>query len=79
MSGNTCAAFFLIVFVRFQCKQSGWLAAVLVLTIGIKLFQNWLYTKIGQLQRALDFDKDERNWNNPGLESFMVEVRCLLV
>lgn len=56
----------------FECKESGWLAAVLVLTIGIKLFQNWLYTKIGQLQRELlQIDKDERNWNTPKVLSLL--------
>ena len=37
-----------------QCKQNvGALVAVLLVTICIKLFQNWLYTRIGQLQREL--------------------------
>lgn len=46
-----------------ECKQSWWLAAVLVLTIIIKLFQNMLYTKIGQLQRELlQMDKSERSF-----------------
>ena len=44
-----------------QCKQAPWaLIVVLVLTIGIKLYQNWLYTKIGQLQRELlQIDKEK--------------------
>ena len=49
-----------------ECKQSWWLAGVLVLTICIKLFQNMLYTKIGQLQRELlQMDKDERSFTTP--------------
>lgn len=49
-----------------ECKQSWWLAGVLALTIGIKLFQNMLYTKVGQLQRELlQMDKDERSITTP--------------
>ena len=49
-----------------ECKQSWWLLGVLLLTIGIKLFQNMLYTKIGQLQRELlQMDKDERTLTTP--------------
>lgn len=49
-----------------ECKQSWWLAGVLALTIGIKLFQNMLYTKIGQLQRELlQMDRDERSFTTP--------------
>ena len=56
----------------FECRESGWLAAVLVVTMGIKLFQNWLYTKIGQLQRELlQIDKNERNWNSPKVLSLL--------
>jgi len=56
----------------FECKQSAWLAAVLLVTIGIKLFQNWLYTKIGQLQRELlQIDREERRWNTPKVLSLL--------
>lgn len=49
-----------------ECKQSWWLLGVLLLSIGIKLFQNMLYTKIGQLQRELlQMDKDERSFTTP--------------
>ena len=56
----------------FECKKSGWLAAVLLVTIGIKLFQNWLYTKIGQLQRELlQIDREERTWRTPKVLSLL--------
>ena len=56
----------------FECKESAWLVGVLFVTIGIKLFQNWLYTKIGQLQRELlQIDKEERNWNTPKVLSLL--------
>lgn len=49
-----------------ECKQSWWLAGVLGLTVIIKLFQNMLYTKIGQLQRELlQMDKSERTFTTP--------------
>ena len=56
-----------------QCKQAPWaLIVVLVLTIGIKLYQNWLYTRIGQLQRELlQIDKEDRNWNTPKVLSLL--------
>lgn len=55
-----------------ECKESAWLIAVLVVTIGIKLFQNWLYTRIGQLQRELlQIDKNKRNWNTPKVLSLL--------
>jgi len=55
-----------------QCKQSAWLIAVLVVTFGIKLFQNWLYTKIGQLQRELlQIDRNDRSWNTPKVLSLL--------
>lgn len=49
-----------------ECKQSWWLAGVLVITVCIKLFQNMLYTKIGQLQRELlQMDREERSLTTP--------------
>ncbi len=49
-----------------ECRQSWWLAAVLLFTILIKLFQNMLYTKMGQLQRELlQIDKEERTFTTP--------------
>lgn len=56
-----------------QCKKKVLaLLVVLIVTIGIKLFQNWLYTKIGQLQRELlQIDKDERRWNTPKVLSLL--------
>lgn len=44
-----------------ECKQSWWLAAIVVFTILIKLGQNWMYTTIGQLQRELlQIPREER-------------------
>ena len=44
-----------------ECKQSAWLLLIIVGVIGIKLGQNFLYTKIGQLQREiLQLPKNER-------------------
>ena len=55
-----------------QCKQSAWLLAVLAITFGIKLFQNWLYTKIGQLQRELlQIDRNKRSWTTPKVLSLI--------
>lgn len=49
-----------------ECRQSWWLAAVLFFTVLIKLFQNMLYTKMGQLQRELlQIDKEERTFTTP--------------
>ena len=36
-----------------RCKQSWWLLGVLITIALLKLFENWIYTKIGQLQREL--------------------------
>jgi hypothetical protein len=45
-----------------ECKQSFWLIAVVLGAGLIKLFQNWIFTKIGQLQRELlQIDVKERN------------------
>lgn len=56
-----------------QCKkQIPALLVVLFVTVGVKLFQNWLYTKIGQLQRELlQIDREERNWNTPKVLSLL--------
>jgi len=56
-----------------QCKKQLWaLVGVLLGTIIIKLFQNWLYTRIGQLQRELlQMDKDDRSWNTPKVLSLL--------
>lgn len=49
-----------------ECRQSWWLLAVLIFTILVKLFQNMLYTKMGQLQRELlQIDKEERTFTTP--------------
>ena len=49
-----------------ECRQSWWLLAVCIFTILIKLFQNMLYTKMGQLQRELlQIDKEERTFTTP--------------
>lgn len=48
-----------------ECKQSWWLLGVVLFTGFIKLFQNWIYTKIGQLQRELlQTDVTLRTWAN---------------
>lgn len=50
----------------FECKQSWWLLGVVALTGVIKLFQNWIFTKIGQLQRELlQIEVQERTWCYP--------------
>jgi len=36
-----------------ECKQSAWLILIIVVVIAVKLGQNFLYTKMGQLQREL--------------------------
>lgn len=36
-----------------ECKQSAWLILIVFFTISIKLGQNWIFTKMGQLQREL--------------------------
>lgn len=46
-----------------ECKQSAWLILIIVLVVGIKLGQNFLFTKMGQLQREiLQLPKSERGW-----------------
>ena len=36
-----------------ECKQSAWLILIITIVVGVKLGQNFLYTKMGQLQREL--------------------------
>ena len=36
-----------------ECKQSAWIILIIFIVIGVKLGQNFLYTKMGQLQREL--------------------------
>ena len=44
-----------------QCKQSAWIILIIFIVIVIKLGQNCLYTKMGQLQRELlQLPKTER-------------------
>ena len=44
-----------------ECKQSAWLILIIVIVIGVKLGQNFLFTKMGQLQRELlQLPKNER-------------------
>ncbi len=46
-----------------ECKQSAWLIVIIVIVIGIKLGQNYLFTRMGQLQREiLQLPKSERGW-----------------
>lgn len=46
-----------------ECKQSAWLILIIVIVIGVKLGQNMLFTKMGQLQREiLQLPKSERGW-----------------
>lgn len=46
-----------------ECKQSAWLILIIVVVIVVKLGQNFLYTKMGQLQREiLQLPKSERGW-----------------
>tara|TARA_Y100000992_G_C21163647_1_gene442396 strand:- start:80 stop:676 length:597 start_codon:yes stop_codon:yes gene_type:complete len=44
-----------------ECKRSAWLIIIIFIVIGVKLGQNFLYTKMGQLQREiLQLPKSER-------------------
>ena len=36
-----------------ECKQSAWLVLIIVIVVGVKLGQNFLFTKMGQLQREI--------------------------
>ncbi len=46
-----------------ECKQSAWLILIIVVVICVKLGQNCLFTKMGQLQREiLQLPKTERGW-----------------
>lgn len=55
-----------------ECKQSWWLLGVLITIALIKLFENWIYTKIGQLQRELmQIDVRKRTWTNEKIISLL--------
>jgi hypothetical protein len=44
-----------------ECKRSAWLIVIIVIVIGVKLGQNMLFTRMGQLQREiLQLPKFER-------------------
>lgn len=44
-----------------ECKRSAWLILIIVIVIGVKLGQNMLFTRMGQLQREiLQLPKSER-------------------
>lgn len=46
-----------------ECKKSAWLILIIAVVIGVKLGQNMLFTKMGQLQREiLQLPKSERGW-----------------
>lgn len=46
-----------------ECKQSAWIILIITIVIGVKLGQNMLFTKMGQLQREiLQLPKSQRGW-----------------
>jgi hypothetical protein len=46
-----------------ECKQSAWIILIIAIVIGVKLGQNMLFTKMGQLQREiLQLPKSQRGW-----------------
>lgn len=46
-----------------ECKHSAWLILIITLVFAIKIGQNYMYTKMSQLQREiLQLPKDERGW-----------------
>lgn len=48
-----------------ECRESWWLLGVVLFTGFIKLFQKWIYTNIGQLQRELlQTEVELRTWTS---------------
>ena len=55
-----------------QCKKSAWLIVIIVIVIGVKLGQNMLFTKMGQLQRELlQMPKQNRGWCSPKITELL--------